>query len=547
MMEKRTLLAVILTMAVWLAWFWYFAPEKSVNPPESVTTEQAATTETNKTVEEPKKASAVAMPVINKNIKEEKLDLKTGKFSFVLSNKGAKIEKANYSQRNIELSLEDGLFNSKGGLDFALHFSEEEFLKGSALDDILWNVERIDDTTVKFSTDLLKDGNDLRIEKTYRFSEKGYDFFVDYRIVNKGKNEAIFNSGIIFSPGATLGPKLDYSNRYNNLTGIYSIGDDYEQNHKGGGFFSAPEILKKKSGSVDYTGVMSRYFLLIMIPQQFTGNEMLFDNRADSGYRTGLRVDIGNIAAGSEAVRSFRIYLGEKDKELLGAVDEKIVAASDVSTLIEPIRYFVIWALMGINRLFNNLGWSLVIFSILTKIVFMPLTKKSTDSMKKMQEIAPQIKKLQEKYKDKPDVLQKETMKLYKENNVNPLGGCLPLLLQMPFFFALYSALINSIDLWNAPFMLWMKDLSMPDTVAYIAGIQINILPLLMTASTFIQQKQTTVDTGNQQQKILMYMMPILLLFIFWTMPSGLVLYWFLQNLYQIIHQYVATKLSKAS
>jgi YidC/Oxa1 family membrane protein insertase len=137
-----------------------------------------------------------------------------------------------------------------------------------------------------------------------------------------------------------------------------------------------------------------------------------------------------------------------------------------------------------------------------------------------MQEIAPQIKKLQEKYKDKPDVLQKETMKLYKENNVNPLGGCLPLLLQMPFFFALYSALINSIDLWNASFMLWMKDLSMPDTVAYIAGIQINILPLLMTASTFIQQKQTTVDTGNQQQKILMYMMPILLLFIFWTMPQ---------------------------
>jgi YidC/Oxa1 family membrane protein insertase len=129
-----------------------------------------------------------------------------------------------------------------------------------------------------------------------------------------------------------------------------------------------------------------------MIPQQFTGNEMLFDNRADSGYRTGLRVDIGTIAAGSEAVRSFRIYLGEKDKELLGAVDEKIVAASDVSTLIEPIRYFVIWALMGINRLFNNLGWSLVIFSILTKIVFMPLTKKSTDSMKRCRRLLLRLK-----------------------------------------------------------------------------------------------------------------------------------------------------------
>jgi YidC/Oxa1 family membrane protein insertase len=92
-------------------------------------------------------------------------------------------------------------------------------------------------------------------------------------------------------------------------------------------------------------------------------------------------------------------------------------------------------------------------------------------------------------------------MKLYKDNKVNPMGGCLPLLLQMPFFFALYSALINSIDLWNAPFMLWMKDLSMPDTVATISGFDINILPLLMTISTVIQQKQTMVDTGNQQQK----------------------------------------------
>jgi YidC/Oxa1 family membrane protein insertase len=177
----------------------------------------------------------------------------------------------------------------------------------------------------------------------------------------------------------------------------------------------------------------------------------------------------------------------------------------------------------------------------------MPLTKKSTDSMKKMQELAPEVKKLQVKYKDKPDVLQKETMKLYKDNKVNPMGGCLPLLLQMPFFFALYSALINSIDLWNAPFMLWIKDLSMPDTVATISGFDINILPLLMTVSTIIQQKQTMVDTGNQQQKIMMYMMPVILLFIFWTMPSGLVLYWFLQNLYQIVHQYVVNKIGKTA
>jgi YidC/Oxa1 family membrane protein insertase len=105
---------------------------------------------------------------------------------------------------------------------------------------------------------------------------------------------------------------------------------------------------------------------------------MVFDNRDHHGYRTGMTVDMADIAPGTEVVKSFRIYLGEKDKGMLATVDQKLVDASDVSTLIEPIRYFVIWALMGINKLFGNLGWSLVVFSILTKIVFMPLTKKST-------------------------------------------------------------------------------------------------------------------------------------------------------------------------
>jgi YidC/Oxa1 family membrane protein insertase len=272
---------------------------------------------------------------------------------------------------------------------------------------------------------------------------------------------------------------------------------------------------------------------------------MLFDNRVHTGCRTGMAVEMKEIPPGQQIMRSFRIYLGEKDKAMLKSVDPLLVDASDVSTLIEPIRYFVIWALIGINKLFGNLGWSLVVFSVLTKIVFMPLTKKSTDSMKKMQELAPEIKKMQAKYKDKPEVAQREMMRIYKENKVNPLGGCLPLLLQMPFFFGLYSALINSIDMWNAPFMLWMKDLSMPDTVFSVSGFNINILPLLMTVSTIIQQRQTMVDTGNQQQKMMMYMMPVILLFIFWNMPSGLVLYWLLQNLYQILNQTIVNRIGK--
>ncbi len=550
-MEKRTLLAVLLTMAVWIGWFWFFEPKQPIQDIQKPVTQEKASGESVKqaqAVVNTDQGAVIKKPAagLNKNIKEENLNLKTEKFSFELSNRGAAISKANYTDRNVDLTLKEKLFGASGNLDFSVHFSESEFFNGNNLNTDLWNVEKIDDKTVKFFTDIVVDGNPLRLEKVFKFNDKGYDFTVEYRFANTGKMPVKFRDGkAIFSPSDTLGPKLNYSNRYNHMIGIYSLDDSYSQNTKGGGFFSKAEDARKKAGKIDYAGIMSRYFLLIMIPQQFTGTEMIFDNRADTAFRTGMYVDMGEILPGKELVKSFRIYLGEKDKGYLGAIDQKLVAASDVSTIIEPIRYFVVWCLNWINKLFGNMGWSLVVFSILTKFVFMPLTNKSTESMKKMQELTPQINKLKEKYRDKPDVLQKETMKLYKDNKVNPLGGCLPLLLQMPFFFGLYSALINSLDLWNVPFMLWIKDLSMPDTLFTVSGFDVNILPLLMMVTTIIQQKQTMVDTGNQQQKMMMYMMPVILIFVFWTMPSGLVLYWFLQNLYQIINQMIVNKVGK--
>ena len=545
-MEKRTIMAVILTAIVWVALYWLIGPKQEIQHDQETVTQtdtvQDVKTDDNK--KPVKSAENRNWANISKDIKEETINLQTEKFILTLTNKGAMISEASYVERNIELTPHENKFNSNGHFDFSILLSEDEFFKGNNLSSDNWKIEKADDRSVQFAMSMLIDGNPIKIEKIYRFTDNGYDFTIDYRFINTGKNPVRFkNDKIIFSPSDILGPDLDYSKYYNLITGIYSIEDSYSQNTKGSGFFSKAGEIKRKDGSVDYVGVMSRYFLLIMIPQNFTGTEMIFDNREQHGFRTGMFVAMDEILPGKDLNKSFKIYLGEKDKTKLKAVDPKIVPASDVSTIIEPIRYFVIWCLLSINSIIGNLGWSLIIFSILTKFVFMPLTKKSTDSMKKMQEIAPQLKKLQAKYKDKPEVLQQETVKLYKENKVNPLGGCLPLLLQMPFFFGLYSGLINSIDLWNAEFMLWIKDLSMPDTIYTIEGFDINILPILMTITTIIQQKQTMVDTGNQQQKIMMYMMPVILLFVFWKMPSGLVLYWFLQNLYQILHQFIVNKI----
>ena len=262
-----------------------------------------------------------------------------------------------------------------------------------------------------------------------------------------------------------------------------------------------------------------------------------------------MYIPVEPIQAGKAISHAFKIYVGEKNKEKLVAVDPVLRDAADVNAFIEPIRDFLLWCLMKINILFGNFGWSLVIFSIITKIILMPLTLKSTESMKRLQELNPKIKEIQSKYKDKPDVMNKKVMELYKKEKVNPLSGCLPLLLQMPFFFALYSALINSIDLWQAPFIFWIQDLSLPDTVltipgsiAFIGGFNLNILPILMTLTTYLQQKMTP-GAGASQQQMFIKFMPFIFLFIFWNMPSGLIIYWIMQNVLQVLHQlYVNNK-----
>jgi YidC/Oxa1 family membrane protein insertase len=186
--------------------------------------------------------------------------------------------------------------------------------------------------------------------------------------------------------------------------------------------------------------------------------------------------------------------------------------------------------------------------AVILNIILFPLTMKSFTSMKKMQELHPQMEKLKTQYKDTPEKLNKEMMELYKKYKINPLSGCLPLLLQMPIFVALYQALVKSIDLRGAHF-LWIKDLSTPDAVKLpftlpVIGNSINILPIIMIVGMVIQQKVSASATGaavtneqKQQQKMMLIIMPVMFGFIFYGMPSGLVLYWVVNTALTIVEQ----------
>jgi YidC/Oxa1 family membrane protein insertase len=530
---KKMILAILLSIGVWFVWMKFLAP-----PPSSTVQETKESVSQKQTVENPAKETSSDIKVINQNVANEtSIDMVTDKYSITFSNRGGVIKSFKYKERNVELVVPKNKFKAKGVFDFSVYFGKDEFAKENPLDSAIWNYTRISESAIKFTTNLVLNGKPILLEKTYSFNKDNYYFKVDYNIVNYGNKTISFPNGyIIISPGDFLGPDMDFESTYNNLNPIYYNNSDFNKVEKGGGFFSKGENFKTENGDIKWAGIMSRYFLLIMLPENFSGSGVICDTRENSGFRSGIHVDVKNLEPGGKLTKSFKVYAGEKNKEKLAAIDINLKDAADVSKWIEPIRDFLLWCLMKINLLFGNFGWSIVVFSILSKIVLLPLTIKSTESMKKMQALSPKMAELKEKYKGKPELLNKEMMKMYKTNKVNPMGGCLPLILQMPFFFALWSALINSIDMWQAPFIFWIKDLSMPDTVAQVLGYNFNILPILMTATSFIQQKMMPSGGSGQQQKMMM-LMPLVFIVIFWNMPSGLVLYWTLQNTMQILHQ----------
>jgi YidC/Oxa1 family membrane protein insertase len=211
--------------------------------------------------------------------------------------------------------------------------------------------------------------------------------------------------------------------------------------------------------------------------------------------------------------------------------------------IVRPIAEYLLLPLFKFLNLFiPNYGFVIIVFSLIIKIVVYPLTRKSFQSMKKMQQLQPMISEIKEKFKDDPQRMNKETMKLYQTYEVNPAGGCLPILLQMPIFIALWGLFQAAIELRQQPFIFWINDLSVPDVIFDLGfklplfGIQeISGLALLMGITTFFQQKMSIKDP---KQQALIYMMPIMLTILFMTFPSGLNLYYFMFNVFSIAQQY---------
>ncbi|MCK4903108.1 MAG: membrane protein insertase YidC [Candidatus Marinimicrobia bacterium] len=292
---------------------------------------------------------------------------------------------------------------------------------------------------------------------------------------------------------------------------------------------------EKYRGQTSWVGTRNKYFLTAIIP---VGNAVGASLRGT--YETEIpQFDI-SIKQQINSSNSFALYLGPLEYKSVSSLDVDLEQTMSMGfSLIRPISRGVLAALVAMHKFIPNYGVVLIIFSILIKIIVYPLTKKSYQSMKAMSTLQPKLKALKEKHAKDPQKLNKATMALYKEEGVNPMGGCLPMLIQMPLLFALFQVFRSTIELRGEPFMLWITDLSAPDTLFEIGGFPINILPLLMAVSMFIQQKMnpTAAGAGAGQQKSMMYFMNIFFIFIFYRLPSGLNLYYTLFNVLTILQQ----------
>jgi len=308
----------------------------------------------------------------------------------------------------------------------------------------------------------------------------------------------------------------------------------------------APAALEKKEGRpVSWLGYMDQYFLTALVPDQEAAPPPAFRAiRQDHGGLALAESHPLDLAPGGRAVFNFDFYYGPKAKADLLAAGHDLEMSVDLgwfTFLAAPLAAI----LRFVYNLVGNYGAAIIIVTFLIKIVLWPLTAKSYRSMKAMQKLQPKVARIREKYADDREALNREIMRLYKTFKVNPLGGCLPMLLQIPFFIAFYRVLDSLLELRGAPFVLWIKDLAAPERLGsfdftipfFEPPTGLPVLTILMGLSMFLQQKMTPNTMGDPTQAKIMMMMPLFFTLVLINMPAGLVLYWLVNNVLSILQQ----------
>lgn len=510
-MQQRMLLAVVLSIAVLvIAQYYYsqFAPM----PTGLTNQEDNASRQTQKvqpTTDTAVVKKAPSRPQLTQATAKE-IVIKNNLAVFTLSSKGATIKSLQINNHTddkgapIVLKSDYTLPALSIGTDESFELSNAVFAT-SAKDIVL--KKPTDKAEVTFS---YADAN-IAVQRTFVFTAN--DYVVEVRDSISGLPHYFVTLGKDFG--------LVHKDESSHFGPV--ILRDVERKE-----FTASDLKDPKTftSPINWIAQEDKYFFSAIIPPKNVIEAKFWLKNTDT--LTALKLPAGDV--------QYKLYAGPKEHDRLQQVGsglEHIVDFGFFSFLARPL----FWALKWLYEYTHNYGVAIIIITILTRLPFVPLINKGQESMKRLQDIQPKMMEIKEKYKNDPQRMQKEMMELYRKHKVNPMGGCLPILLQIPVFFALYQVLNIAIELRHAPFVLWITDLSAKDPYF--------ILPIIMGATMVIQQKMTPSTLDPMQQKIMLFM-PILFTFLFFTFPSGLVLYWLINNILGIAQQfYINQKLAK--
>lgn len=401
----------------------------------------------------------------------------------------------------------------------------------------------------QYTVEMVLNAKEGRIVKKLTFKNGAYDFDADIAfegmqsVVANYEYQVLWESGVKF----TEYNSIDEANN----AAAYTFGGGVLKEVNASSVGDNPK--EDPAGQTEWVATRSKYFAVALMSEDKKASGAYLEGQhlaaADKGaietYAIALKYPFKNS---SVETAKLKVFIGPLEFSTIKQYDRSL---EDIMSLgwswIRPLTVYIFIPLFQfLHSFIPNFGLVIIVFSIIIKLALHPLTKTSMRSMRNMQKLQPLMQELREKYKNDPQTMNVQTMKLYKEYGVNPAGGCLPLLLQMPILFALYSLFSASIELRHAPFMLWITDLSVPDVliplpfVLPLLGNHISGVTLAMGITMFIQQKQTVTDPT---QKMLVWMMPIMMTVMFNHFPSGLNLYYFVFNLLSIGQQYYFNKI----
>jgi len=386
--------------------------------------------------------------------------------------------------------------------------------------------------------------NGVTLEKKYTLEPNSYVLKVENKITNQTTNTI---SPFLYAELVKDSNVVVESQFYSTFTGpaIYTDKEKYKEVDFG-------DIEKKKvklpqpqeAGESGWIAMVQHYFATAWIPNPESAREVYFDKLDNNLYRVGVKSAIAPIASGASFTQESKLFVGPEEDALLHQVAPGFDLIKDYGYLT-IIAKPLFWVLMQIHHVVQNWGWAIIILTIFIKLIFFPLSAASYKSMARMKEVQPRLVQMKEQYKNDPQKLNQAMMAMYKQEKINPLGGCLPVLIQIPVFISLYWVLLLSVEMRGAPWLGWIHDLSKPDTLlSDLVGlsIPIGILPIIMAVSMFIQTKLNPTPPDPIQAKVMLYM-PLAFSLMFFFFPSGLVLYYIVNNVLSIAQQWQINKM----